>query len=358
MRTFIATIALVLASLTASAQPMSPYAMRSNARFLTDRMAHTLGIASYLFDELYMINYDYIYGVNEYLDDIAYGYHQAEYEEILYARDAALRAILTPYQWQRYIALEYFYRPISFLNHRWSFCIYAYDHRHTHFYYHEPHSFGHYGGGRYFQAMRPARGHIGPDRRGNHSYGPGNVGPNRPQPGNNRPPVNTRPVEGNRGYSIGNTRPQVNERPQVNNNTNVPSRTEDVRRPFNSTPTVTEQPSHSERPTFNNSDRYERSNTNMRSSTRTERVKETIADRPQMSRSERSQSSSVESRPSRSIESRSNHSVESRPMRSTESRSGNFQQRSSSSGFGGISRGGNNGGGSRGGFGSGRGGRR
>lgn len=118
---------LVLTSSTMNAQPMSYYAMRDNARFLTDRMAHTLGVASYLLDDLYRINYDYIYGVNEYLDDVACGYYYDDYMAVVYARDAALRRLLTAYQWNRYISLDYFYRPISFGNSRWRFAIYAHD---------------------------------------------------------------------------------------------------------------------------------------------------------------------------------------------------------------------------------------
>ena len=117
-RTLLATMLFVMASVTVKAQPMSYYAMRDNARFLTDRMAYTLGLTERLIDDLYMINYDYIYAVNDYLDDIAYGYHYDDYMAILAARDAAIRLLLTPYQWTRFITYDYFYRPIFFQNAR------------------------------------------------------------------------------------------------------------------------------------------------------------------------------------------------------------------------------------------------
>lgn len=184
MKKTLAALALFITTMTATAQPMSYYAMRENARFLTDRMAYTLGIATSLLDDLYMINYDYICGVNDYLDDVAYGYHYDDYMTVMYARDAALRALLTPYQWTRLVAIDYFYRPISFLNHRWSFGIYAYDPYRTRFYYHVPHHYHDYRGGHFFRGMAPVGGRIG----GPHG------GPNRQQHGNHGGP----------GYHIGN----------------------------------------------------------------------------------------------------------------------------------------------------------
>ena len=74
LKTTIAAMMIMLTSLAASAQPMSVYAMRNNARFLTDRMAYTLGLSAALIDDLYYINYDYICGVNDYLDAVALGY--------------------------------------------------------------------------------------------------------------------------------------------------------------------------------------------------------------------------------------------------------------------------------------------
>ncbi len=82
---------LMIAS-TLNAQPMNYDAMRNNARFLTDRMAYTLGITSAaIIDDIYRINFDYICGVNDYLDDIAYGRHVDYYDEICYERDRALQ---------------------------------------------------------------------------------------------------------------------------------------------------------------------------------------------------------------------------------------------------------------------------
>lgn len=204
LRHTLAMLMILFTTAVASAQPMSYYSMRNNARFLTDRMAYTLGLPLALIDELYLINYDYICGVNEYLDDVAMGYRYDDYMEILYARDNALRRLLNEAQWARLMTYDYFYRPISFVNHRWSFSIYAYDRRPTYFYYGVPRRFNDYRGGHYFRGMEPRphfdgrpAGQPRPGRQGDMhpGMGPGHAGPgNRPgtpgaRPGNdgNRP---------------------------------------------------------------------------------------------------------------------------------------------------------------------------
>lgn len=231
LKTLMATIALVVSTLTATAHPMSYAAMRNNARFLTDRMAYTLGLGASLIDDLYYINYDYICGVNDYLDDVALGYYYDDYMEVVYRRDYALQRILSPHQWAMLMTYDYFYRPISFVNRAWRFSIYAFDHRHTHFYYRKPRHFRSYAGGNHFHGMRPAP-HRGPSHNPGHrsgnrpgfTLGPvgnnrpngGNVGNhgnvNRPNGGNNNRPGNStveqRPGAG--GSSNGSVRPNNN----------------------------------------------------------------------------------------------------------------------------------------------------
>ncbi len=159
LRTLLATVIFAFSSLMMQAQPMSYHAIRDNARFLTDRMAYTLGLAANLIDDLYCINYDYIYGVNEYLDDVALGYCYDEYEAVLYARELALRRLLTAAQWRRLLEYDYFYRPIGFSAGRWSFSIYAYDRYRTRFYYSVPRYYNDYRGGRFFAGMHPGAGY-------------------------------------------------------------------------------------------------------------------------------------------------------------------------------------------------------
>ena len=163
LRTTLAAVVLFIGAMTVNAQSMSIAAMRSNARFLTDRMAYTLGINDpYLIDEMYRINYDYIWGVNEYLDDVALGYYYDDYMAVVAARDIALRNLLGVNIWNRLINYSYFYRPIVFANHGWRFSIYDYDRYGVNrFYFHAPRPLVTYTGGHFFRGM-PRRDRMAP----------------------------------------------------------------------------------------------------------------------------------------------------------------------------------------------------
>jgi len=153
VRILIATLLIMCASVV-SAQPMNYNAMRNNARFLTDRMAYNLGITSgAIIDDIYRINFDYICGINEYLDDVALGYYTSEYKELCIERDRALQYLLGEAIWNRLMGYDYFYRPVIFENHRWRFGIYSHDMRMSFFYRSEPNYFHDYRGGHFFGGM-------------------------------------------------------------------------------------------------------------------------------------------------------------------------------------------------------------
>lgn len=161
LRNLLTAVVILCGTLTMNAQSMSIAAIRSNARFLTDRMAYTLGIRDpFLIDEIYRINYDYIYGVNIYLDDIALGYYYDDYMLVCNARDIALRNLLGITVWNRLLGYSYFHRPIIFSNRRWHFGIYDHDRfGATYFHYAAPRPFGNgYAGGHFFGGMAPRGG--------------------------------------------------------------------------------------------------------------------------------------------------------------------------------------------------------
>lgn len=185
LRNMLLSAVFLITSATTTAQPMSYYAIRDNARFLTDRMAYTLGIAASLLDDLYCINYDYICGVNDYLDDVALGYRYDDYMAVMAARDAALRSLLTYEQWQRLVALDYFYRPIAFRSNRWYFSIYRHDPHVGHFYFAAPPRYHAYRGGHFFGGMDPRGGHAP-----GHEAGYAHRGYRFDRPGGNQPGAN------------------------------------------------------------------------------------------------------------------------------------------------------------------------
>lgn len=227
LRTTLAAVVLFIGAMTVNAQSMSIAAMRSNARFLTDRMAYTLGISDpYLIDEIYRINYDYIWGVNEYLDDVALGYYYDDYMAVVTARDIALRNLLGVRLWNRVVNYSYFYRPIVFANHGWRFSIYDYDRYGVNrFYYHAPRPLVTYTGGHFFRGMTPRRDRMAPPPP--RDMGPrGGMAPNGayrgavPRAGgvNNMAPR----MNGNINSNVNrNTNVNVNRNVNVNTNVNV-----------------------------------------------------------------------------------------------------------------------------------------
>ena len=217
LRNILTAVVILCGTLTMNAQSMSITAIRSNARFLTDRMAYTLGIRDpFLIDEIYRINYDYIYGVNHYLDDIALGYYYDDYMLVCDARDIALRNLLGITIWNRLVGYSYFHRPIIFSNRRWHFGVYDHDRfGASHFHYAAPRPFGNgYAGGHFFGGMAPrgGRGVAAPPpstpRRGMPNR-PGNAVPTAPRGNANNGMNNANPPRNDVNNGRGNAAPSA-----------------------------------------------------------------------------------------------------------------------------------------------------
>ena len=102
-------------TLGAAANAMSYKSARDQAFFLTDKMAYELGLSDDQYNAVYEINIDYIMCVDVY-DDI-FGTYWTR-------RNNELRFVLSPAQYNLYMALEYFYRPISWDNRKFVLTIY------------------------------------------------------------------------------------------------------------------------------------------------------------------------------------------------------------------------------------------
>lgn len=132
----IALVALITLSVQASA--MSYEQARQQALFLTDKMAYELNLTEDQYEAAYEINLDYLMGVNTY-DDLYGTYWQR--------RNLDLSYILFDWQYNAYIAANYFYRPLYWRSGYWHFAIYArYPHR-DYFYYGRPAFYVTYRGG-------------------------------------------------------------------------------------------------------------------------------------------------------------------------------------------------------------------
>ena len=97
-------------------------------------------------------------------------------------RNADLRYVLSRYQWNRYVRLNYFYRPLAWRGGRWHYPIYGRYTNRGYYYRARPHGYAVYRGGHnrldnYYHGSqyRHDRGphggyHQGPANHGNHNY--------------------------------------------------------------------------------------------------------------------------------------------------------------------------------------------
>ena len=138
-KTFV-TLAMILVGLTTQLFAMSMSNIRSNARFLSDRMAYELDLTPMQYDDCYEINFDFIYSINNIMDDVIYGYGDAieNYYRLLDYRNEDLRFVLDARQYARFLSLDYFYRPIYSTGRSWAFRIHTIYSNRSFFYFDAP----------------------------------------------------------------------------------------------------------------------------------------------------------------------------------------------------------------------------
>ena len=129
-----------MALLSLNMMAMSSAKIREHARFLSDRMAYELDLSPMQYDDVYEINYDFIYSVNNLMDDVVDGYIDAidKYYDFLDYRNDDLRYVLSNRQYAKFIEYEYFYRPIYVQRNSWSFRVYNVYNNHAFYYFDRP----------------------------------------------------------------------------------------------------------------------------------------------------------------------------------------------------------------------------
>ena len=133
---FFALMVMLTTTMTASA--MSYEQARSEALFLTDKMAYELNLTDEQYEAAYEINLDYLMGVTGRAD--VFGTYWER-------RNLDLSYILLDWQWNAYMAASYFYRPLYWEAGYWHFGIYRrYPHR-DYFFFGRPHFYATYRGG-------------------------------------------------------------------------------------------------------------------------------------------------------------------------------------------------------------------
>ena len=127
MKKILFTLTLALISMTSFG--MSYEKAREKALFLTDKMAYELDLTEEQYEAAYEVNLDYLMGINT-PDDV--------FAEYWRRRNIDLSYILFDWQYTRFCAIDYFYRPLYWLDGFWRFRIYShYPHR-TYFYFGRP----------------------------------------------------------------------------------------------------------------------------------------------------------------------------------------------------------------------------
>ena len=141
---FVALAAISAESLSA----MSLNDIRREARFLSDRMGFELGLSNRQYEDVYEINFDFLYQVNEVIEDMVFGYDDAidYYYYLLDVRNEDLMYVLRSGQYRRFVNRDYFFRPIHLVSNKWSMRIWSRYSDRDYFYFNMPVGYNSYKG--------------------------------------------------------------------------------------------------------------------------------------------------------------------------------------------------------------------
>ena len=123
--------------MTISANAMSYNAAKHEALFLSDKMMFELNLTTAQYEAVYEINLDYLMSLNGHGDVFGIWWDR---------RNADLRYVLNSWQYDKYVALSHFYRPVAWKDGDWTFAVYSHYNR-GHFYNDRPTVYVTYKGG-------------------------------------------------------------------------------------------------------------------------------------------------------------------------------------------------------------------
>ena len=110
-------ILAVMMVMTISANAMSYNAAKNEALFLSDKMAYELNLTAAQYEAVYEINLDYLMSLNGHADVFGIWWNR---------RNSDLRYVLNAWQYDKYMSLAYFYRPVAWHAGGWTFAVYSY----------------------------------------------------------------------------------------------------------------------------------------------------------------------------------------------------------------------------------------
>ena len=197
---------VMMMTIAISAAAMPYNTARNEALYLSDKMAYELGLTATQYEAVYEINLDYLLNVDTSADVFGFWWE---------VRNRDLRYVLSTWQYDRFMASEWFYRPVVWGTGGWTFSIYT-RYGVGRMFFDRPAVFvtfkgghNHRGGsfyaGHHFDKPNPPKGHGNGNHNNNHNNngnwnhnGNHNNG-NHNGNGNHNPSVNNgnRPTTGN-----------------------------------------------------------------------------------------------------------------------------------------------------------------
>ena len=195
MKKMMTLVMMMTIAISAAAMPYNT--ARNEAMFLSDKMAYELGLTATQYEAVYEINLDYLLNVNTRADVLGFWWE---------VRNRDLRYVLSTWQYDNYMASEWFYRPIIWHSGGISFSIYT-RYNTGRMFYDRPTVYVNYKGGHSHKSNSFYAGHHfdkpnPPKGNGNHNPSMGNG--NRPPKGNgiHNPTIGNgnRPATGNGGH--------------------------------------------------------------------------------------------------------------------------------------------------------------
>ena len=114
MKKILTMVMMMAIAISAAAMPYNT--ARNEALFLADKMAYELGLTATQYEAVYEINLDYLLNVDTRADVFGFWWE---------VRNRDLRYVLSTWQYDRFMASEWFYRPVVWGTGGWTFSIYT-----------------------------------------------------------------------------------------------------------------------------------------------------------------------------------------------------------------------------------------
>ena len=145
----------MMMAMTITAHAMSYSAAKNEALFLSDKMAYELNLTEAQYEAVYEINLDYMMSVSGRTDVFGTSWNR---------RNSDLQYVLTVRQYNQYVGLSYFYRPLSWKSGGWAFNVYNHYGDRNHFYKARPKTYASYKGKGHDQHLGAQPSHRGSTR--------------------------------------------------------------------------------------------------------------------------------------------------------------------------------------------------